>query len=88
MREVVVAFVALREGRTASTEDLVMFSRQHLAEYKCPERIVFLAVLPKGPTGKVQRRALKEFQAEAPVGQVPDLPAVRSDCGRSPPLCC
>jgi acyl-CoA synthetase (AMP-forming)/AMP-acid ligase II len=41
------------------------FSRQHLAQYKCPERVLFLPGLPKGPTGKVQRRALKELRAQA-----------------------
>ena len=63
--EVVLAFVALREGHTASSEELVAFSRQHLAEYKCPERVLFLPALPKGLTGKVQRRALKELSAKA-----------------------
>ena len=57
--EVVLAYVALREGHTASGDELRAFSRRHLAEYKCPERVLFLPVLPKGATGKVQRRALK-----------------------------
>ncbi len=63
--EVVLAFVALRDGHSASAEELVAFSRQHLAEYKCPERVLFLPVLPKGATGKVQRRALKDLHTEA-----------------------
>ena len=63
--EVVLAFVALRAGHAASAEDLVAFSRQHLAEYKCPERVLFLPGLPKGITGKVQRRTLKELRAES-----------------------
>ena len=62
--EVVVAFVALREGHAASEAEVVTFARQHLADYKVPERIVFLPVLPKGATGKVQRRALKELLAQ------------------------
>jgi long-chain acyl-CoA synthetase len=64
--EVVLAFVAVREGHDVSAEELVAFSRQHLAEYKCPEKVLFLPVLPKGATGKVQRRALKELRSEAP----------------------
>ena len=63
--EVVLAYVALREGHRATAEELVAFSRQHLAEYKCPERVLFLPVLPKGITGKVQRRALKDLRANA-----------------------
>ena len=58
--EQVMAFVALREGRSASEVELREFAREHLADYKVPERIEFLPVLPKGLTGKVQRRALKE----------------------------
>jgi acyl-coenzyme A synthetase/AMP-(fatty) acid ligase len=52
-------------GHTASAEELIAFSRQHLAEYKCPQQILFLPVLPKGATGKVQRRALKDLRREA-----------------------
>jgi len=63
--EVVLAYVALRHGHTATPEDLIAFSKQHLAEYKCPEQIRFLPVLPKGATGKVQRRALKDLRMGA-----------------------
>jgi len=65
--ELVLAYVALREGHAASAEDLLAFSRQHLAEYKCPESVFFLPCLPKGPTGKVLKRALKEMRAEVVV---------------------
>ena len=63
--EKVLAFVALREGHTASDQELINFARSHLAEYKCPEQVLFLPVLPKGATGKVQRRALKDLRANA-----------------------
>ena len=63
--EVVLAFVALRPGHEASPEELIAFAKQHLAEYKCPEQILFLPVLPKGATGKVQRRALKDLRMAA-----------------------
>jgi acyl-coenzyme A synthetase/AMP-(fatty) acid ligase len=36
-----------------------------LADIKVPEKILFLETLPKGITGKVQRRALKEVALEA-----------------------
>jgi long-chain acyl-CoA synthetase len=63
--EVVLAFVALRLGHTASAGEIIAFARQHLAEYKCPEQVLFLPVLPKGATGKVQRRALKDLRTAA-----------------------
>jgi long-chain acyl-CoA synthetase len=65
--EVVVAYVSLRPGHTATAEGLIAFARRHLAEYKCPERVLFLKALPMGITGKVQRRALKELPVEAAV---------------------
>jgi acyl-coenzyme A synthetase/AMP-(fatty) acid ligase len=38
--------------------------RSRIADYKTPEHILFLASLPKGLTGKVQHRALKELAME------------------------
>lgn len=64
--EQVVAFVAVRSGQTVNEETLREFARQMLADYKVPERIVFLGELPKAPTGKVQRRALKEMLSAHP----------------------
>jgi long-chain acyl-CoA synthetase len=59
--EEVVACVALREGPRPTAKALRDFTRQHLADYKAPTRVVFLDVLPKGITGKIQRRALKDM---------------------------
>jgi long-chain acyl-CoA synthetase len=59
--EVVVAVVALRDGMQATEDELRVHARQLLADYKVPERIHFLAALPKGATGKVQRKALKDM---------------------------
>ena len=58
--EAVIAFVALRPGRSVTEAALISFLRERLADYKTPERIHFLPQLPKGPTGKIQRRALRE----------------------------
>jgi len=61
--EVVVAFVVLRAGTSAGEEELREYARQRLSDYKVPERIYFISELPKGLTGKVQRRVLKEMLA-------------------------
>jgi long-chain acyl-CoA synthetase len=66
--ETVVAFIALREGASAEAEELGEFARKSLADYKTPERFVFLPVLPKGLTGKVHRRALKEMLTATAAG--------------------
>jgi long-chain acyl-CoA synthetase len=60
--ERVAAFIVLRAGHTASTDELCAFARQHIADYKAPEKIHFRNELPKYPVGKVQRRALKEMR--------------------------
>jgi len=59
--EKVIAFVALRDGFSATEAELRDFGRGRIADYKVPERILLLPSLPKGLTGKVQRRALKEM---------------------------
>jgi len=55
----VIAFVALRDGFTAGDNELLELARNRIADYKAPERILFLPVLTKGLTGKVQRRDLR-----------------------------
>ncbi len=62
--EVVRAFVALKSGCSATAEELRAFTSERLAAYKVPETITFLPDLPKGLTGKVQRKALKEMQPQ------------------------
>jgi long-chain acyl-CoA synthetase len=58
--ERVMAFVSLRAGAAAEEHEIRAFALQNLADYKVPERILFLPALPKGPTGKVHRKELKE----------------------------
>jgi long-chain acyl-CoA synthetase len=58
--EVVVAFVALRSGQAVTEAELIAFARERLADYKIPVSVIFRADLPKSPTGKIQRRALRE----------------------------
>src|SRR5215467_2997489 len=64
--EKVIAFVALREGLSADEQELRTFVCGRIADYKIPERILFLPALPKGLTGKVLRRALKDMVIEPP----------------------
>jgi fatty-acyl-CoA synthase len=53
------AFVTLKDGNTATAEELIAFSREHLAGYKVPRTIVF-GPLPKTSTGKIQKFVLRE----------------------------
>jgi len=56
--EEVAAAVVLRDGRSATEAELRAFVASKLADFKVPRRIVFLAEIPKGPTGKQQRIGL------------------------------
>ena len=61
--ETVAACVVLRPGETVTEADLIAFTRERLADYKAPERVLFLSELPKSPVGKIQRRVLREREA-------------------------
>jgi long-chain acyl-CoA synthetase len=50
--------VVLKPGATASVEDLRQFCLAELGRYKTPREFRFVAELPKGPSGKVQRLKL------------------------------
>ncbi len=58
--EVPCAFVELKEGESASEEELIAFARKRLAGFKTPKKVVFQE-LPKTSTGKIQKFALREI---------------------------
>jgi len=57
--EAVKAIVVLQEGQRATAEELIAHARQRIAGYKLPKSVDFVAALPRNPTGKVLRRALR-----------------------------
>ncbi len=61
--EEVRTVVQLAEGVEPSDEiaaDIIEFARNHLAHYKCPRQIDFADDLPRLPTGKIQRRKVRD----------------------------
>ena len=56
--EDVAAFIVLKEGATATEDEVVGFCREQLADYKCPKMVRFVKEIPKGPTGKLLKREL------------------------------
>jgi long-chain acyl-CoA synthetase len=58
--EEVVAVVALHPGYELSSEDVIAYCRERLAAYKYPREVRFMAELPKGPSGKILKSALRE----------------------------
>ena len=59
-----VAFVAPAEGVTLDEKAMLQFVRQNLADYKVPKHVVFMPALPRNPTGKILKTALR-LQASA-----------------------
>jgi fatty-acyl-CoA synthase len=53
------AFIELKEGASASVEEIIEFCRARMARFKAPKTVVF-GVLPKTSTGKVQKFILRE----------------------------
>jgi oxalate---CoA ligase len=58
--EDVGAAVVLREGQSATEQELHGFLFERLAAFKTPRKILFLAEIPKGATGKLQRIGLAQ----------------------------
>ena len=54
----ILACVVLREGASCGEEDLRAFCSERLGRYKTPKSFRFVAELPRGPSGKVQRLKL------------------------------
>ncbi|MGY2873346.1 acyl-CoA synthetase (AMP-forming)/AMP-acid ligase II [Marmoricola sp. URHA0025 HA25] len=57
--EAVKAVVSLNPGQTATEAELVEFSRDRLAHYKCPKSVDVVDALPRNPTGKILKRDLR-----------------------------
>lgn len=58
--EDVAAFIVPKEGEGVSEQEILDFCRARLADYKCPKSVRFVDDIPKGPTGKLLRRKLRD----------------------------
>jgi len=61
--ETVKAFIVLKDGESATEEEIIGFCRESMATYKAPRIIEFRDDLPKSIIGKVLRRSLREEEA-------------------------
>jgi fatty-acyl-CoA synthase len=57
--ETVEAAVVRRNGAEVTAEELIAYSRDHLAHFKTPRSIRFLDELPRNPSGKILKRELR-----------------------------
>ncbi len=74
--EQVAAAVVLREAASATAQELIDWTRDKLAGFKRPRKIVFLTTeeMPRNATGKILHRVLRDMLAEptnAPTANTP-----------------
>jgi len=62
--EVVTAYVVLRDGALADTDDLVAHCKANLVRYKVPANIHLLVALPRTSIGKIDRIALQRLPTD------------------------
>ncbi len=62
--EMVKAYVVLKEGASATEEEIIQFCKENLASYKAPKQVEFRDSLPKTLVGKVLRRVLVEEERQ------------------------
>ena len=58
--EVVKAFIVRKPGAALGADELIAWSREHMAKYKAPKTVRFIDALPVTGSGKVLRRLLEE----------------------------
>jgi acyl-CoA synthetase (AMP-forming)/AMP-acid ligase II len=62
--EVGAAFVVSRPGRSIDPDELVVWCRSHMANFKVPRTVMVVDALPLNPTGKVMKFKLREQLAD------------------------
>lgn len=58
--EAVLGVIVTKAAMVLSAEELVQHCRGRIAGFKCPKRIEFVAQLPRLPSGKISKVALRE----------------------------
>ena len=61
MGEVPVAFVVLRAGEVLSDKDFLAWTRERIANFKVPRRVLFVDDLPRNASMKVLKNQLREL---------------------------
>jgi len=54
------AFIVLREGETATQEEMRAFCKENMAPYKVPVAVEFIEEVPRAASGKALRRLLRD----------------------------
>jgi long-chain acyl-CoA synthetase len=62
--ERIKAYIVLKEGETATEDEIIDFCRERLTRYKIPKYIEFTNDLPKSAIGKILRKELRKIDQE------------------------
>lgn len=62
--EELCAWIKLKEGQTATEEDIREFCRGQIAHYKIPRYIEFVQAFPMTITGKIQKFVMRDQMKE------------------------
>jgi long-chain acyl-CoA synthetase len=65
--ELACAYIVVREGAVLTEDEVMDYTRDKLAAYKRPRRIVFVKSLPATSTGRIMRRMLAGAQVRGRV---------------------
>jgi long-chain acyl-CoA synthetase len=63
--EAVKVYIVLREGQTATAQEIIDYCRTRMARYKVPKQVEFRQELPRSQIGKVLRRQLLQEEKAA-----------------------
>ena len=58
--ETALAVVVKAQGADVTEQEIIDFSRERLARFKCPTQVQWIDVLPRNPSGKVLKKDLRE----------------------------
>ena len=61
--EAVTAVIVIKAGHSLNESEVMAYCGEHMAGFKVPKRVVFTDALPKNPSGKLLKRALRERYA-------------------------
>jgi len=62
MGEEIKAFIVLKEGENATTEELIAWTKEKIAAYKYPRTIKLVDALPMSATGKILKKELRKVK--------------------------
>ena len=67
--EVGMAFVVLGPGASTTSDEIIAWGREQMANYKAPRRVEIVDDLPLNATGKVMKEDLRARAAQTPPGR-------------------